>query len=391
MLSSTGLWAGLVLAGATGLVAASFPAPPVTVRLCADADPQRQGDLALQDGLDRYRAIAARGGWPVVSGGPPLEPGSRDGRVRLLRQRLALEDTAGTAASSDAEAFDSVLAASVRRFQALHGLEEDGIVGRETLAALNVSAAARARQIAANLARRSALPPSLGPRVIIVNTAAFSVEVLEGDRRVLQLRAIVGRDSLPTPDVSSRVTDLVFRPTWTIPRSIATKEILPLVRRDPDYLTRNEIRVFRDSVSGGGEVDATAIDWERVTRRNFNYQLVQEPGPQNPLGGVKLVFPNAFDVFLHDTPARSLFSRYRRAFSHGCVRVEHPERLAAYLLPDWPADSIRAAMASGRNRRVHLSEPIPIQVVYWTAWAEDDGRIAFREDIYERDALAAGG
>lgn len=177
----------------------------------------------------------------------------------------------------------------------------------------------------------------------------------------------------------------MFRPVWRVPRAIATQELLPLIRRDPTYATRTGLRVFGDSTSNGAKLDPRTIDWRAVTESTFVYQLTQEPGPENPLGGMKLVLWTPFSVFIHDTPSRPSFSERLRAFSHGCVRVEDAVSLAAGLLPSWPADSVRAAMQAGRERWVRLPEPIAVHLVYWTAWVAEDGLVAFVADAYGWD------
>ncbi len=341
---------------------------------------------ALEAALARYQDLVTRGGWRIVDSGAALKPLTADPRVPALRERLVAEGYPAGATPPDSGLYDSGLEASVRRFQSLHGLEEDGIVGPATLEALNVTAEARVRQIASNLERRRAIADSLGDRYILENSAAFMLEVVDSGRVIMRLRTIVGRPDWPTPVVSSRITELIFRPLWRVPRSIAVEEVLRLVRRDSSYLRRNAMGVFRNSADGyGDEVNPDSVDWSRVTRRNFVYQFVQEPGPSNPLGGVKFVLRTPFDVYLHGTSAPGLFDRRRRTLSHGCVRVDEVERLASYLLPAWSMDSIRAAMTTGRERSVGLEAPIPVHLVYWTAWSEGDGPMAFRDDVYHLD------
>ena len=319
--------------------------------------PPQAGYRALRAALQRYRALAQQGAWPAALG-------------RRLAQE-GYDTTAGTVAA-------------VRHFQTLHGLPADGIVDSATGEQLNISAARRAQQIALNLERWRWLPRSLGDRYILVNSAAFSLQLVENDTVSLTARAIVGRPDWPTPIVSSTATHLVFRPRWKVPRAIAVQELLPLIQRDPGYLTRAGFRLFTDSAPAH-EVDAGAVDWAAVTETTLAYQFVQEPGPENPLGGVKLVFWTPFSVFIHDTPARPLFSERWRTFSHGCVRVEGADALAARLLEVWAEDSIRDAMASGPERWVRLPQPISVHLVYWTAWVMDDGLVAFAGDPYGWD------
>jgi L,D-transpeptidase YcbB len=322
-------------------------------------EPPQPGYRALRAGLMRYREIAERGGWPVAIG-----------------QRLA------------AEGYDTSqgIRTAVRQFQGLHGLTADGIVGPETRAALDVPPAIRVEQIVLNLERWRWLPRALGERYIAVNSAAFRLELVEHDSVAWSTRAIVGRRDWPTPIVSGVATWLQFRPRWKVPRIIAARELLPLIQRDTGYLRRERFRVFGDSLLRDIELDPTILDWRAMTESTFSYQLVQEPGRDNPLGGVKLVFWNRFTVFVHDTPARHLFSELLRTFSHGCVRIESAEQLVARLLPSWSPDSIRVAMTQGPERWVRLPQTIPVHLVYWTAWTTDDGLVAFAPDSYRWDA-----
>lgn len=350
--------------------------------------PPQPGYARLRGALARYRAIVARGGWPSVSDGTPLGPGAAGHGVAELRRRLAGEGYRAPV-ERDAERFDDGLDLEVREFQERHGLVADGIVGPATLGALNVPAAARLQQMALNLERWRWLPRSLGDQHIAVNSAAFTLEIVDGGQTVVTMRAIVGRPDRPTPIATARVTDVIFRPRWYVPRTIAARELLPLVQRDRGYLAREGMRVFGDSTTGGGDVDPDTIDWTAVTESTFAYQLVQEPGPTNPLGGMKLAFWTPFNVFIHDTPLRPLFTERLRTFSHGCIRVEGAADLAAYLMPDWSADSIQAAMMGGRERRVRLRRSIPLHLVYWTAWTRDDGSVEFRNDAYAWDERLA--
>lgn len=362
------------------LAIAQLPGPPFA--------PDSSGELAvLERAVAQYAAVAARGGWEPLLPGKALRPGDSGAPVNALRRRLSMEGypvPPGTAS----EMFDSTLQHAVRRFQELHGLAPDGVVGPATLATLNVPAKVRADQLAANLARQR-VRPALEARHILVNIPAFTLELVDGGRPRLRLRVIVGRPDWPTPVLSSRIEEVVFAPLWIIPRSIALEEILPLARKDPAYFQRTGTRVFEPPSRGGGEIDPARVDWSRMPPGQFTYQLVQEPGPHNPLGVVKLIFPSAFNVYLHDTPARELFNRTRRPFSHGCVRVEGVARLVEYLLPDWSPDSIRTAMATGRNRRVKVPDPIPIHLVYRTAWVGADGLVSFRDDVYGLDRSRA--
>lgn len=323
-------------------------------------EPAAPGYQALRASLQRYRDIAEHGEWPST-----------------LRERLA------------AEGYDTSpgLQAALRQFQRLHGLVPDGIVGPLTRAELDVTAAARAGQIALNLERWRWLPHELGERYIVVNSAAFSLELVEHDSTVWKTRAIVGRLDWPTPIVSSVATALSFRPVWKVPRLIAVRELLPLIQRDPRYVQRERLHVFSDSAGElrGIELDPGMIDWPAVSESTFAYQFIQDPGGTNPLGGVKLVFRNSFSVFIHDTPGQRLFSEVWRTFSHGCVRVAGAAALAQRLLPEWPAESIRAAMTTGRDRLVRLPEPVPVHLVYWTAWGTARGPIAFSADPYHWD------
>jgi len=360
-------------------------------------DPVHPDYRRLRQALRELREIMARGEWPLIPVGPNLESGMVDERVPLLRARLIaggdLEAGAG-----DSEEFDAPLAEAVRRFQARHGLGIDGVVGLLTRAELNVSARKRAEQIEVNLERRrwlfNAIPED---RYILINIAGYRMTVHEGLATVLEKKVVVGASYRHTPLFSERMQYIDINPFWNIPPTIAVRDILPNIRKDPGYLSREKIRVFSNWRDDARELDASSIDWTKVGPGHFPYKLRQDPGPRNSLGRIKFIFPNRFSVYLHDTPHRELFDKPTRDFSSGCIRVEAPLVLAAYLLqdtPSWNLETLTAAVASGRQQVIPLDRPIPVHIQYWTAWVDEDNAMQFRYDIYKRDeelarALAA--
>jgi L,D-transpeptidase YcbB len=324
--------------------------------------PQQEDYQRLRQALALYRGFARGGGWPMLPNGPLLKPGAADPRVPLLRSRLMLEgDLAANAATGTV--FDATTEQALRRFQRRHGLAADGRLGSATLAALNVSAEDRARQIAPNLERWRWLPRALPDDRIVVNAAAAGLSLVKSGEPALRLRVIVGTPQHPTPVLAARIVSLLLNPPWDIPSSIAAKEIRPRARRDPEYLAREGIVAH-----GGG--------------------LRQLPGPKNALGALKFEMPNPLDVYLHDTPDKRLFERVPRFFSHGCIRLEHPQELAVLLLLQDAAASARLepAIAAGKTSRLPVTPTIPIYVLYFTAAAHADGTVMLYDDLYGRDA-----
>lgn len=345
----------------------------------------------LRETLERYRKVEQTGGWPTLGAGPNLRQGDQGPRVRTLRARLQtsgdLGDGRGNADQNAPAVFDKSVAEAVLRFQRRHGLQETGVVGPQTRTALNVPVSERIRQVELNMERWRWLPDDFGPRYILVNIPNFKMDVFEGDRRVMESKVVVGRLERQTPTFTSDMTYLVLSPRWYVPRSIAVKDKLPQLRRNPQALARQNIRIFN---SAGQPINPGAVDWSAVSAKNFNYQLRQEPGARNALGGVKFMFPNPYNVYLHDTPSRELFNRNQRTFSSGCIRISNPLDLAEYLLkddPKWSQAAIKKAAASGRERVVNLSERVPVYLLYWTAWVDEEGLVNFRDDIYKRDQL----
>lgn len=346
----------------------------------------------LRAAMRLYLGIAADGGWPAIPDGPILHRGGSDWRTVLLRQRLGTTgDLAAAEARSDSELFDEAVVAALRRFQARHGLKEDGIAGVRTLVALNVPVEDRIARIAENLEQRRNASTQIGEQALVVNIAAQEMVLIEGGAEILRSRTIIGQSGWETPLLSSEILSIEINPTWTVPRKIALEEILPLARKaGPAYFDKRGYRLFDGKMQ---ELDVTAIDWEKIGEDYMPYVLRQDAGGANALGRVKFLFPNEQSVYLHDTPGRSLFGRSVRTLSHGCVRVEKADELAVHLLrtrAGWRKADYQKALRSGRTIRVMLHDPLPLHIVSVTAWVEEDGTVQFRDDPYQREAPNIG-
>lgn len=355
-----------------------------------------QTDAPAEAALERYHQIAARGGWPTIPSGAPLRLGSRSERVLALRHRLRttgdlpplgqLAQVGSETADFDVEMrFDHEVAQAVRQIQRRHGLHVDGIVGRHTLAALNVPVQERLQQLRHDLENRQ-LPEDVGDRYILVNIPDFTLRLIDRNREVWATRVVVGERQRRTPMLRSTIDHLVFNPYWHVPSRIAKQELLPRVVADPHYLAEQQMEI----VAPGGQVlDPSGIDWTAVNAQDFPYRIRQRPGAHNALGRVKFIFPNTYGVYLHDTPSRAVFARAERAFSHGCVRVEKPLELAAYLLRERERElrtpeQMEQMIRRGERTYVKLPQPIEVHFVYRTAWVDDDGIVQFRPDIYRQ-------
>ena len=334
--------------------------------------------------LADYRELAALGGWPQVAPGETLRPGMTSARIPELRARLAASgDLAVVSTPADPLLFDVELEAAVRLFQLRHELLVDGLVGKHTLAAMNVPVAARIDQLRVNLERARWVFRDLGPRFLLVNIARFRVLLLEGWEVRWTTRAVVGRPYRQTPVFRATMTHLQLNPTWTVPPTILEEDLLPDVRRDPGVLARRHMTVLDYS---GRVIDPATIDWQRVVADHFPYLVRQSPGAYNPLGRVKFIYPNPYQVYMHDTPERALFSRAERSFSSGCIRIERPLELAQLLLAGAREEQQRmaAALRSGETTTIALPRPISVLTLYGTAVPEA-GRIHFASDVYARD------
>lgn len=351
----------------------------------------------LAHALPVYRGYVAAGGWPHVPSGPKLEPGARDPRVQALTQRLlATGDLA--AAGSDPSLYDPALVAAVKKFQARHGLDADGKLGPQTIAALNVSAQERLDQILLNLERFRALGPAMGDRFLYVNVAGMELSLVEHGRITFFNRVIVGRKDRPTPLLRSVIRRIDFNPVWVVPAKIARIDILGHEHQDPTFLRTHDIHVYDGWGANAHEIDPAGINWSQYNAGNMPFAFRQDPGSENALGPVKFDFANDYAVYVHGTPVQSLFALAARALSSGCIRMEHPVDLAIYLLrddPNWPRARIEDVVRKATTISASLKDPLPIMLTYQTAWVDEAGLLQFRADVYGLDrtggpALTAG-
>lgn len=338
----------------------------------------------LREGLRKLRGIGRAGGWEALPAGPALRVGGPDPRVPALRWRLRVQGYLAEVGPAGDSTFDAALEAGVRAFQRAHGLNEDGVVGPVTLAALNVPVDARIDQVRVSLERVRWSVHDLAATTLVVNIAGARAYLVRGTDDVFEARAVVGRTQTPTPAFTATLQTVELNPAWHVPAGIVG-EVLDAARSSRGYLAREGIRVLDRT---GRIVDPATIDFDRYSARTFPYSFRQEPGPRNPLGRLKFGLPNRYAVYIHDTPSRELFQREVRTFSHGCVRVEHPVRLAELVLDDraWSATALEEAIAAGGTRVIPLRPTIPVHLVYWTAFADPRGTLHLYRDVYGRDA-----
>jgi murein L,D-transpeptidase YcbB/YkuD len=357
----------------------------------------------LKKALATYRAQERAGGWPTLPATLNLKPGQSSPAVAALRKRL-LDSAGGEAAASlpadsakhgavpAAYIYDSEVVAAVKTFQKDAGLKPTGIVSGETLRNLNVPISARIDQLILNMERWRWLPKKFEPDYLLVNIPEFTLHVIEGDKEAFSMAVIVGKVLHETPVFSDKVEYVVLAPYWNVPFSIIDNELRGKLAANPNYLDRLDMEVVKGYGRKATVIDPNTVDWANVTQATFKYTLRRRPGPKNDLGDVKFIFPNSNDIYLHDTPHDELFSQSNRSFSHGCVRVAEPIKLASYLLrdrPEWDKQTILDTIATRREKYVTLKEKLPVYLVYFTAWADAVGHPHFRDDIYGLDKKLA--
>jgi len=336
----------------------------------------------LKDALVEYRNIKVSG-WEKINEGVTLKKGMEDERLVVIRERLFILGDLKVKNTSFPNLYDDSLVAAVIKFQARHGLDDDGEIGKQSINALNVSIEDRILQIEANMERWRWLPQEFGYYYIKVNIANFNLDVIKDKQIIRTQKIIAGKPYRKTPVFSSQMQYLVLNPTWTVPPSILYNDVIPAAQKDPSYLTKKKLSVFDKN---GNPVNINEVDWNSKEVRSYTYR--QPPGPENALGAVKFMFPNTFSVYLHDTPSKELFEKSERAFSSGCIRVNEPLELAEFLLnnpENYSLDKIKKVVATKETKTIQLKEKPFIHILYWTAWVDANSNINFRKDIYDRD------
>jgi L,D-transpeptidase YcbB len=354
--------------------------------------PWRSDEMAeqIQKAIAKYEKIASRGGWPIIPGNRMMRPGDDDERVPLLRRRLAATgDLPGNQISSDYQ-FDSTLDAAVVRFQERNGLRPTGRVDQSTLAAMNVTADERVNQLRRNYDRvAELLRQQVEERYVLVNVAAYQLEAVERFQVQQRHRVIVGRENRETPDLRATIKAINFFPYWKVPDSVAQLDVIPRLQKEPDYILKEQIRVLQNDFNGP-ELDPSTIDWTQASATTIKFR--QDPGPQNALGLLRIDMQNEHGVYMHDTPLKPLFQQRARPFSAGCVRVQDVFKLAEWLVrfePGWEQPGqVEATLQQGQALDLTLTRPVPVYFAYITAWAESNGNVQFRPDIYKRDNRA---
>ncbi|MBL3656171.1 L,D-transpeptidase family protein [Fulvivirga sediminis] len=349
--------------------------------------PKYETYLKLKQALAEYEQMKSKEPWPLINSGETLKPGDNDDRILQLRARLSFTNYYETPEAPDStlRIYDEALASAVKEFQKRNGLAPDGALGKGTIGALNETLDNKIKKTTINLERCRWLPTDLGKEHLIVNIASFQLHAVKDGKTMLTMNVVVGKPYRKTPVFSEKLRYLVFNPYWTVPPTILSKDILPSVRKNSNYLNNLNIKV----VSGETVIDPSTINWATTTASNFPYQLRQDPGPNNALGIVKFIFPNPYNVYMHDTNHRELFANTDRALSSGCIRLSRPKDMAVYILnntkDEWDEKRVDNIIKTSKNYTVMIKRDIMVHLLYWTAFVDDNGVVNFRTDIYDRD------
>ena len=346
--------------------------------------PEMPGYRLLMEHLAHYRVVDENGGWGRISQGGAIKPGESDSRIPDIRQRFLMSGYLSTDTNLQSVLYDEKLEKDVINFQKLHALSTDGVIGKGTIEALNVSVEDRIGMLRVNMERIRWIAGNLSEHYIVVNIAAFKAYYIIGDEFIFTTNVQVGKTYHKTPVFKERLRYVEFNPTWTVPVSITRNEMIPKMKKDPSYL---DSRNFEILDGAGNIVPNSSIDYENLSVDNFPYTIRQKPGPGNALGEVKFIFPNKFSVYLHDTPSKSLFGREERTFSHGCIRTQNPLDLAEVILDgsEWDREKIYKTIQSRKTMRVFPDNKIDVLLLYWTAGYYDGEGVGFFKDVYGRD------
>ncbi len=365
-------------------------ARPDFKKFVAGLAPQAIRYKRLKRALARYRALKKRGGWNRIAAGPTLKPGMKNRRVAQVKARMLITGDLMSMGKAPL-VYDKVLVAAVKRFQQRHGIDQDGKVGRTTLAQMNVPIEHRISQIIVNMERRRWTVASLSSDYIWVNIADNYLKLVRKGKTIHVARVVVSKVYHKTPVFSKRLDHIRFNPHWNVPYSIASKEMLPLIKKNPGYLAARKYMLLTRPLDNNSEINPNSVDWSNITRRNFPYFIRQKPGPWNALGSMIFMFPNRHNIFIHDTAARSKFRYNDRFFSHGCVRVQYPFKLAMLLLKQqgWTKGRINRILRQKKPRRFKFKNRMWVHITCMTAWANKDGSFQFRRDFYKRDRILA--
>lgn len=334
--------------------------------------------------IARYEQIVAAGGWPHIPESDRLRLGARNPAVLALRQRLKLSGDLDPSAVEN-DVYDSYVEAAVKRFQARNGVSPDGRPGALTMKALNIPADQRLSQLRTNLARLRAFDTKAAPRFVVCNIPAAQLEAVENGVVASRHIAVAGKPDRPSPELNSKIIEINFNPFWTVPVSIVRKDLIPKMQAEPDYLSRYHIRILDQK---NNELTPAQVNW--FSEEAVNYRFKQDPGDHNSLGTIRINFPSAHGVYMHDTPYKNLFGDDVRFDSSGCMRIQNVRDLVAWLLsetPGWSRIEIDDIVKSGERKDARLKPPVPLHWIYITAWATADGVVQFRDDIYNRDGL----
>ncbi len=339
----------------------------------------------LKDQLAKYRGIAEKGGWETIPIGETIKPDTRDSRIPLVRRRLRLTGDLKPYTYDEDNLYDEILQEAVKYFQKRHGLEEDANLGKMTLDAMNIPVNTRISQIELNLERCRWLPQGLGSKYIMVNLPAFELEMVNEGSVEFEMIVATGKPYRQTPVFSAKMTYLVFNPYWTIPPTILSQDIIPAQMKNPNFLNSLNIKII---AADGSIVPSSSINWATASLKNFRYTLRQDPGKNNALGQVKFIFPNPYNIYMHDTNHPEVFGKSDRALSSGCIRLSRPLELANHILmtdTEWSEEKTRSILKSRQNYSVILKSPIQVHMQYWTCFVDENGVLNFRKDIYSRD------